>query len=100
MDSHGQALVQDESSAEIASLVKLLRLAERIVETHASKESTGDPQMEALTAEVNIQMFLNELQEWRRSTPDIVKNMRMFVLISLSDRICLWSNSGIHFLNA
>lgn len=76
MDDHGRALVQDESSAEISSLVKLQRLAERVAEIHSSKESNGDAQREALTAEVNIQMLLNELQEWRRSTPDAIRNMR------------------------
>jgi hypothetical protein len=76
MDNHGQALVQNESSAEISSLIKLQRLAERVAENHSSKESTSDAQMEALTAEVNIQMLLNELQEWRMSTPDAIRSLR------------------------
>jgi hypothetical protein len=39
MDSHGQALMQDETSAEIASLVKLQRLAERVAGTPYSHTS-------------------------------------------------------------
>jgi len=77
MDTHGQALVQDESSAEISSLVKLQRLAERVAEIHSTKEFIGDPQIQAVSAEVNVQMLLNELQEWQRSTPDVIRNMRM-----------------------
>jgi hypothetical protein len=83
MDSHGQNLVQDESSAEISSIVKIQRLAERIAEVHSSYEPKGDSQMEALNAEVNIQMFQHELQEWRDSTPTPIRNLRMSILNSL-----------------
>lgn len=76
MDSHGQALMLNEPSSEVYSLVKIQRLAERIAETHAMKEPTGDPEMDALTAEVNVQMYQNELQEWRNTTPDSIRNLR------------------------
>jgi hypothetical protein len=85
MDSHGQSLVQDEGSAEISSLVKIQRLAERIAEVHSSDEPRGDPQMEALNAEVNIQMFQHELQEWRDSTSPSIRNLRMLILNSLCE---------------
>lgn len=76
MDSHGQSLVQGESSSEISSLIILQRLAKRIAEVHSSDQPKGDPQMEALNAEVNIQMFQHELQEWRVSTSAAIKNLR------------------------
>jgi len=76
MCSHGQSLLQDESSVEISSLVKLQRLAQRIADVHSSYEPKGDPQMETLNAEVNIQMFQHEVQEWRQSTSTLVRNLR------------------------
>jgi hypothetical protein len=76
MDSYGQSLVLNESSAEISSLIKLQRLSKRIAEAHSSEEPKGDPRMEALNSEVNIQMFQYELQEWRNSTPLLIRNLR------------------------
>jgi len=64
MDSYGQSLVVHESSAEISSLIKLQRLSKKIAEVHSSEEPQGDPQMEALNSEVNIQMFQYELFEF------------------------------------
>ena len=79
MDSYGQSLVLHESSAEISSLIKLQRLSKRIAEAHSSEEPQGDPQMEALNSEVNIQMFQYELQEWRNSTPLLIRNLRTYL---------------------
>lgn len=76
MDSYSQSLVLQESSAEISSLIKLQRLSKRIAEAHSSEEPQGDPQMEALNSEVNIQMYQYELQEWRNSTPLLIRNLR------------------------
>lgn len=75
MDSYGQSLVLQESSAEISSLIKLQRLSKRIAEAHSSEEPQGDPQMEALNSEVNIQVYQYELQEWRNSTPLLIRNL-------------------------
>jgi hypothetical protein len=88
MDSHGKSLLQEESSAEVSSLVKLQRLAERIAEVHQSFELKGDPQMEALNAEVNIQMFQHEVQEWQKSVPTHVRNLRKLLLISSTLIVC------------
>ncbi|CZR61408.1 uncharacterized protein PAC_11304 [Phialocephala subalpina] len=76
MDIHGEVLMLDEYSPEIYSLVKLRRLAEKISEWHSSKQPVSDSQMEALNAEVNIRIFLNELLEWRNSTSDMIRNLR------------------------
>lgn len=85
MDSHGQSLLQGESLAEISSLVKLQRLAQRIAEVHSSydREPNADPQMEALNAEVNIQMFQHEVHEWRKSVSLSIRNLRTFTLSRL-----------------
>ncbi|KUJ19262.1 uncharacterized protein LY89DRAFT_731670 [Mollisia scopiformis] len=75
MDVHGEVLMLDEHSPEIYSLVKLQRIAEKIMMWHSSKQPAGDSQMDALNAEVNIQIFLNELNEWRHSTNDVIRNL-------------------------
>ena len=77
MDVHGESLLQNEVSNEVASLVKLQRLAERIAELHTTKQPVYDPHMNSLTAEMNVQIFLNEVQEWRRVTTDEIKSHRM-----------------------
>ncbi len=75
LDKHGEALMQEDFSTEIGSLIKLQRMSERIGDINSLKRPALDPQMEALNDEVNIQMFLSELQEWRASTPEAIKNL-------------------------
>ncbi len=76
MDEHGASLVNSEHSEEINSLVKLQRFVEKIRDLHTAKQPSGDPQTEALDAEVNIQVFLNELEQWRMTTTELTKNLR------------------------
>jgi hypothetical protein len=78
MDAHGESLLQTKASKEVSSLVKLQRLAERIAELHTIKQPLNEPHINSLTAEMNIQIFLNEVNEWRRTTPEETKNLRMF----------------------
>ncbi len=67
---------------EITSLLTLHRLAQRIADVHSTFEPNEhppmDPEMEALNAEVNIQMFQHEIQEWRKSVPMSIRNLRTF----------------------
>jgi hypothetical protein len=77
MDTRGEELLQDENSTDIYSMVKLQRLAERIAEMHTSNQLAVDLHMQALSAEMNIQLFLNELQEWGASTFGVVRTSRM-----------------------
>jgi len=83
MGSHGQYLLQKESSAEITSLLTLHRLSQRVAEVHSTFETNEhppmDPEMEALNAEVNIQMFQHEIQEWRKSVPMSIRNLRTLI---------------------
>lgn len=79
MDTHGEVLMLDKYSPEIYSLVKLQRLTEKISEWNALKQPASDSQMDALNSEVSIQIFLNELLEWRNSTSDLIKNSRKFL---------------------
>jgi hypothetical protein len=83
MDDRGEALLQHEthsglSSNDITSLVKLQHLTERIGEVHNSKPpEPTEYQDNFLISEMNIQLFLNELDEWRTNTSDEIKNLRI-----------------------
>jgi len=90
MESNDQILLQDERSEEVASLVQLQRLAERVAEFHSAIEATEDPQMATITAEVNTRIFRNELDQWRSSTPDVIRNLRM--LSFRSSRSIIWAS--------
>jgi hypothetical protein len=79
MDAHGESLMEKERPAPVHSLVKLQRLNERISELHNNKQLTEDPHLDSLNAELNVQIFMNELQEWRGSIPDEVSNLRMYI---------------------
>jgi hypothetical protein len=86
MDDRGEALLQHEShnnfnSSDIASLVKLQHLTERIGEVHMSKpQAASDYQDVSIVTEMNMQMFLGELQEWRANTSADIQNLRTFLL--------------------
>jgi hypothetical protein len=72
MDAHGMSLLYGDCPDEVHALVKLLHLMERIINVCRAKETASfNPQ-----SDMNIQMFLNELHEWRTVTPPDVKNMR------------------------
>ena len=78
MDAHGESLMDDERLTPVYSLVKLQRLNERISELHKNKELTEDPHLNSLNAELNVQIFMNELQEWRGSIPDEMSTLRRY----------------------
>ena len=74
MDAHGESLLREEESIEIQSIVKLQLLSDKMLEFFTrEKESSG---ADSLDEEVHIQMCLNELLEWRRSTSDFFRNIR------------------------
>ncbi|RDL30129.1 uncharacterized protein BP5553_10407 [Venustampulla echinocandica] len=75
MDIHIQTPTKDENTAVVYSLIKLQRLTERISEVYETKTWAADPHTGAFHAELNIQIFLNELQEWRNSTSDEIRNL-------------------------
>lgn len=89
MDDRGEALLQTESlgnfsSNDITSLVKLQHLTERIGKIHMSKSQAASEYQDAsLMTEMNIQMFLNELQDWRTTTSPEIQNLRAYPEISV-----------------
>lgn len=80
MDDHGRALLQSSPSCNFFALIQLQYLRERIVKVHLAKTPVADSRMEAINAEMNIQIFLNELQDWNESTNEDVRNLRKFSL--------------------
>lgn len=82
MDDRGEALLQHESqgqfsSSDITSLVKLQHLTERIGQLHTSKQPAASGYQDSSpVAEMNIQLFLNELIEWRTNTSHDIKSLR------------------------
>ncbi|TVY71335.1 hypothetical protein LSUE1_G008616 [Lachnellula suecica] len=82
MDIHLGSLAESESKGDIHSLIRLQRLNERISDLHANKQLAGDPRLDSLNAELNAQIFLNELQEWRGSVPDDLSTTRSFIALS------------------
>ena len=87
MDDRGETLLQQETqgaftSNDITSLVKLQHLTERIGEVHqmSKARAVGEVRDSSLITEMNIQMFINELQEWRTNTSAEIQNLRTFLL--------------------
>ncbi|KAG0647752.1 Transcription factor himD [Hyphodiscus hymeniophilus] len=90
MNDRGEALLQHETdgnftSNDITSLVKLQHLTERIGEVHQmSRSQAGDEVQDGcLLTVMNIQMFLNELQEWRTTTSAEIQSLPF---VGLADR--------------
>ncbi|PVH73568.1 hypothetical protein DL98DRAFT_594915 [Cadophora sp. DSE1049] len=80
LDKDSEGVMQEEFSTGIGSAVKLQRLCEQIGDVNSLPRVAIDPRMEALNDEVNIQMFLGNLQEWQKSTPETVRNQVPVVL--------------------
>lgn len=79
MDTHGESLLNNEDASEIVALVNLQRLAEKISAFHRGKDlETND----AVTAEMNAQIFQSELENWKNYTPVAVKSLRMSFTLS------------------
>ncbi|EHK99854.1 hypothetical protein M7I_4256 [Glarea lozoyensis 74030] len=76
MDDHGRALLRSSPSCDFFALVQLQHLRERIAKIHLSKTPAADYKMEAINAEMNIQIFLNELQDWSESVSEDIRNLR------------------------
>jgi hypothetical protein len=73
MDELGKSLLQDEPSSDLVALVGMQRLSENIAAFHRSKDlGVNDP----IAAEMNAQIFQNELNAWRTKTSDEVRSLR------------------------
>jgi len=86
MDSHGRSFLEEELESQVKAVVNLQRLLERITVFHQHRHAEPENPSYKLSAELNAQIFDNELEEWRRVTPTSVRNLRAYLTQSLSWR--------------
>ncbi|TVY94479.1 hypothetical protein LAWI1_G001210 [Lachnellula willkommii] len=91
MDVHGESLLDDELLAPVHSMVRLRRLNEKITELHANKQLSDDPHLDSLNAELNVQIFTSELQQWRDSTPVEISSLPYMALAERFVDISIYS---------
>ncbi|TVY30151.1 hypothetical protein LHYA1_G001118 [Lachnellula hyalina] len=91
MDVYGESLMDEELLAPVYSMVRLRRLNEKITELHASKQLSDDPHLDSLNAELNVQIFTNELQQWRDSIPDEIRSLPYMALAERSVDLSIYS---------
>jgi hypothetical protein len=83
MDQYGETLMYGEEPSEIHSLVKLRRFSERIFELHSVPKTAEGLHEDTFMAEVNTQVFKGELENWRATTLDVIKNIRKSYIMSI-----------------
>ncbi|CAG8974688.1 hypothetical protein HYALB_00006423 [Hymenoscyphus albidus] len=86
MNENSTSFPDDYAPTDFCSLVQLNHLLETISGSRTSTPPAADPHMEALNAELNAQVFQNELQEWTLSVPAEIQNLRLssrFIRISI-----------------
>ncbi|KAG9234968.1 hypothetical protein BJ875DRAFT_460185 [Amylocarpus encephaloides] len=91
MDAHGRFLIEENQATDIYILIKSQHLMERIAAIHAAKQP-GLPHVDAVNVEMNAQMFLNELQSFKDSTPDAVRSLSNVGLAERFAHITIYSH--------
>jgi hypothetical protein len=86
MDTHGRAILLSSPSCDFFAMVELEHLRERIHNIHLAKPPAVDSRMEAINGEMNIQIFLNELQDWSDNTSEEVKNLSAYRIPPRNDK--------------
>jgi hypothetical protein len=80
MDEYGTALAKDPefwSDISLLPLVKCQYIRERIRDSLFNLQTSGCPfEVSPFQAEMNVQAFYNEAEEWKRTVPDGIKSMR------------------------
>lgn len=80
MDKYGVALAKDPehwSDISLLPLVKCQYIRERIRDSLFNLQTSGNPfEISPFQAEMNVQAFHNEVEEWKRTVPEGVKSMR------------------------
>jgi hypothetical protein len=81
MDEYGTALIKDSefwSDISLLPLVKCQYIRERIRDSLFSLQTSGSTfNVLPFQAEMNVQAFHNEVEEWKRTVPEGIKSMRM-----------------------
>jgi hypothetical protein len=82
MDEYGTALAKDPefwSDTSLLLLVKCQYIRERIRDSLFNLQTSESPfDVSPFQAEMNVQAFYNEVEEWKRTVPDVIKSMREF----------------------
>lgn len=82
VDEYGRALSKDAdfwSDISLLPLVKCQYIRERIQDSLVSLQKSGCTyDVSPFQAEMNVQAFHNEVEEWKRSVPEAIKSMRTF----------------------
>jgi hypothetical protein len=85
MDRYGTALMKDSevwSDVSLLPLVKCQYIRERIRDSLFSLQANGTNfDVSPFQAEMNVQAFHNEVEEWKRTIPDGIKTMRMLFFL-------------------
>ena len=76
MTAQGESLLQEEAQEEVTALITLQRLTDKINVFHREKSIDAHDPNHSITAEMNVQMFQSELDQWKLSTRDRVRNLR------------------------
>lgn len=77
MDAQGESLLQDENNEEVVALISLQRILEKIAVFHRYKDIDPHDPNRSLTAEMNVQIFQSEVDQWRLSTREQTRSLRV-----------------------
>jgi hypothetical protein len=86
MDEYGTALAKDPefwSDISLLPLVKYQYIHERIRDSMLNLQTSGSPfEISPFQAEINVQAFYNEVEEWKRTVPEGIKSMCRFFTVN------------------
>lgn len=98
MDEYGAALANDPqlwSDISLLPLVKCQYIRERIRDSLFNLQTSGSPyEISPFQAEMNVQAFYNEVEEWKSTVPDGIKSMRMSSITNAQLRFLTHSHSS------
>lgn len=76
MDVQGESLLQDEAREEVIALIALQRHAEKVSVFYRGKVIDPHDPNHSVIADMNVQTFQNELEQWRLITRNEIRNLR------------------------
>lgn len=76
MEADGQFFLGDEMQTEVAALIGIQRLLENIIVFHKNQTENPEDPMYNVSPDLNIQIFLDNLENWRKTTPLKIRSLR------------------------
>ncbi|KAL3424957.1 zn 2cys6 transcription factor [Phlyctema vagabunda] len=95
MTIHAESLRRDEIPSDVTlyALLGIQRITERVGQSSsATKPPVVDASLTSINFDMNVQIFQNELQEWRASTPTAVLNTPLIGLAERFIGMCIYSH--------